>query len=411
MSMEATYTFAENTSGITEVPGFKAAAISCDIRAKGNDRLDTTLVYSELPCTAAGTFTTNDVKAAPVRLSMARIAKGGPFHAIVANSGNANAYTGKEGMKIAEEMTALLAKALGISPETVLVGSTGRIGKAMSMDALRTGIPSAAKNLSSNPDNGKAAAWAILTSDTHPKTATASFVCAGKKIIVSGMAKGAGMIEPNMATMLAFMGTNAKIPAPTLKDILLKSVMGSFNRITIDGDMSTNDTAILLANGESGLSPAELDTEGMALFARAVEEVCKSLAAMMVGDGECISKVVTVNITGAKDEKDAEKVARAIGNSLLVKSSWFGDDPNWGRLLDAAGYARVGLNEDALDLSYGEIPVVIDGTPIYENKQKWKEQVSQKKFSIGLNLHMGEATFTLLASDLTEGYVNFNKGE
>ncbi len=409
--MASNYTFTEGTSGITEVPGFKAAAISCDIRGKGNDRLDTALVYSEAPCAAAATFTTNDVKAAPVLLDMERIASGTPIHAIVANSGNANAYTGREGIADAREMAAILANSLGIGEASVLVGSTGRIGKAMPMDALRKGIPAAAKNLSADKENGKAAAWAILTSDTRPKTATASFEHAGKTLVVSGMAKGAGMIQPNMATMLAFMATNAKLPAATLKGILQRSVFASFNRITVDGDMSTNDTAVLLANGESGLDEAALGAEGMAMFEKALLDVCKALAHMMVADGECISKVVTVNITGAKSEADAEKVARAIGNSLLVKSSWFGDDPNWGRLLDAAGYARIGLNPDTLDLSYGEIPVVKNGTPIYDNKPLWKERVSQKTFSVDLDLHMGGAAFTLLASDLTEGYVNYNKSE
>jgi glutamate N-acetyltransferase/amino-acid N-acetyltransferase len=409
--MESTYTHVEGTSGITEVPGFKAAATSCDIRGKGNDRLDTAIIYSELPCAAAATFTTNDVKAAPVRLDMARIAAGGPFHGVVANSGNANAYTGAQGMKDAEEMASILADALGVPAQSVFVGSTGRIGKGMPMNALRKGIPEAVKTLSSDPKNGSAAAWAILTSDTRPKTATASFQCAGTRIVVSGMAKGAGMIQPNMATMLAYIATNAKLPADALTGVLRKSVFASFNRITVDGDMSTNDTVILLANGESGLGEAELGAEGMALFAKAVADVCKSLAQMMVADGECISKVVTVNVTGAKTEADAEKVARAIGNSLLVKSSWFGNDPNWGRIMDAAGYARVGLDETTLDLSYGDIPVVAGGAPIYDNKPLWKERVSRKSFSVDLNLHMGAETFSLLASDLTEGYVNYNKSE
>ena len=411
MSDNSSYSFKEGTSGITEVPGFMAAGIACDIRCKGTDRLDTALVYSKLPCTAAGTFTTNDVKAAPVRLDMARIAKGGKFHAVVANSGNANAYTGEQGRKDAEEMADIYANALGIDPETVLVGSTGRIGRDMPMDKFRKGIPEGAKLLSTDSKNGTAAAWAILTSDTKPKTATASFTCKGKKIVVSGMAKGAGMIQPNMATMLAFMGTNVSLPAATLTAVLRKSVFVSFNRITVDGDMSTNDTAILLANGESGLGEKELANDGMALFERAVGDVCKALAAMMVGDGEKITKVVTVNVLGAKTEADAEKIARCIGNSLLVKSSWFGDDPNWGRIMDAAGYARVGLDETKFDLFYGDIPVVLKGTPIHDKLPKWKVEVSKKHFTVNLDVHAGKDSFTLLASDLTEGYVNYNKSE
>jgi len=411
MTGPSSYTFKEGTPGLTEVPGFLAAGVACDIRNKGTDRLDTALVYSKLPCAAAGTFTTNDVKAAPVRLDMARISHGGAFHAIVANSGNANAYTGEQGRSDAEEMASLAASALGISPESVLVGSTGRIGRALPMEKFRKGIPVAARTLSTDAKNGEAAAWAILTSDTHPKTATASFSMNGKKVVVSGMAKGAGMIQPNMATMLAFMATNAKLPASVLKTILLKSVIGSFNRITVDGDMSTNDTAILLANGESGLGEKELGPDGMALFEKAVFDVCYALAAMMVGDGEKITKVVTVNVTGARTEADAEKIARCIGNSLLVKSSWYGDDPNWGRIMDAAGYARVGLDETKFDLSYGDIPVVIQGTPVDDNLAQWKAYVAQKKFAVNLDVHAGKAAFTLLASDLTEGYVNYNKSE
>ena len=408
---KSSYTFTEGTSGITEVPGFMAAGYACDIRNKGTDRLDTALVHSKLPCAAAGTFTTNDVKAAPVRFDMALIAKGGDFHGIVANSGNANAYTGEQGRKDAEEMALLAANALGEKPGSILVGSTGRIGRDLPMEKFRKGIPLAAKNLSQDSKSGEAAAWAILTSDTHPKTATASFTSNGKKIVVSGMAKGAGMIQPNMATMLAFMATNAKLPSSVLQTILKKSVMGSFNRITVDGDMSTNDTAILLANGESGLGEKELGKDGMELFAKAVFDVCYALASMMVGDGEKITKVVTVNVSGAKTDADAEKIARCIGNSLLVKSSWYGDDPNWGRIMDAAGYARVGLDETKFDLFYGDIPVVRNGTPIHDNLPQWKAYVSQKKFAVNLDVHAGNASFTLLASDLTEGYVNYNKSE
>lgn len=405
------YMFIKNTSGITEVPGFCASGVACDIRGKGTDRLDTAIVYSERPCTAAGTFTTNDVKAAPVKLDMERIASGSTIHAIVANSGNANAYNGKQGQMDAAEMASILANELGIPAESVLVGSTGRIGRCLPMEKLRKGIPEGAKKLGADPQSGTDAAWAILTSDTHPKTATVSFVMNDKRILVSGMAKGAGMIEPNMATMLAFMVTNVKLPASVLQNVLRKSVMGSFNRITVDGDMSTNDTAILLANGESDTGEAELGTEGMELFEQAVMDVCKALAAMMVGDGEKITKVVTVNVTGAKSEADAEKVARAIGNSLLVKSSWFGNDPNWGRIMDAAGYARVGFFMDQIDLYYNAVPVIFRGEPKEENLSQWKQIVAEKEFKIILDLHMGMDGFTLLASDLTEGYVNYNKSE
>jgi glutamate N-acetyltransferase / amino-acid N-acetyltransferase len=417
--MNATFEFREkeNSAGITEVPGFAATGISCGIRSKDPTRLDTAIVFSKLPCSAAGTFTTNDVKAAHVRLDAERIAKGGAFHAIVANSGNANAFTGEQGILDAAEMAAILAGFLDVAPESVLMASTGRIGRRLPMDAFKNGLPEGVKKLAETPEAGHLAAEAILTTDTFAKTATASFTCAGKKIVVSGMAKGAGMIQPNMATMLAFLVTNVSMKPAELKKFLKASVLESFNHITVDGDESTNDTAILLANGESGVdlktlkATVENGENGAVTFGKAVDAVCKALASMMVHDGEMITKVVTVEIVGARTKKAAEKVARAIGNSMLVKSAWFGGDPNWGRIMDAAGYANVGLDDGKLDLYYNDIPVVIKSTPIFENEPKWKVAVGKKEFTVHLDLHMGKASYTLLASDLTEGYVNFNKGE
>jgi glutamate N-acetyltransferase / amino-acid N-acetyltransferase len=414
---KSTFTFKEATSGITEVPGFYAIGVSCGIRAKEPTRLDTAIVYSKLPCSAAGTFTTNDVKAAHVHLDSERIAKGGKFHAIVANSGNANAFTGEQGKREAAEMAAILAKALNVKPESVLMASTGRIGRCLPMDKFRKGIPAGVKLLTEKAEGGNLAAKAIMTTDTVAKTATASFKCAGKRIVISGMAKGAGMIQPNMATMLAFMATNVSMKSVELKKYLKASVLESFNHITVDGDESTNDTAILLANGESGIDLKTLKAttekgENCAVtFGKALDAVCKALASMMVHDGEMITKVVSVEISGAKTAKDAEKVARCIGNSMLVKSAWFGGDPNWGRIMDAAGYANVGLNDAKLDLSYNDIPVVTKGTPVFKNEPKWRKAVANKEFAVRLNLHMGKTDYTLLANDLTEGYVNFNKGE
>ncbi len=421
MSDKPTQTFVlklrDASSGITEVPGFAAAGFSCGIRGKDPTRLDTAVVYSKLPCAAAGTFTTNDVKAAHVRLDSERVAKGGVFHAIVANSGNANAFTGEQGKLDSAEMGAILARELGVPEDSVLTASTGRIGKVLPMELLRKGIPAGVKKLASTPEAGHLAAKAIMTTDTFAKTATASFTCVGKTIVISGMAKGAGMIEPNMATMLAFLGTNAKLTAPELKKLLKASVLESFNHISVDGDQSTNDTAILLANGESGVDFKTLSNtwvngeKCLTTFARALEAVCKALAAMMVQDGEMITRVVTVQVDGAKSKTAAEKVARSIGNSMLVKSAWYGGDPNWGRIMDAAGYANVGLDDGKLDLFYNDTPVVLKSTPLFENEKKWHDIVANREFTVRLNLNMGKASYTLLANDLTEGYVNFNKGE
>ena len=405
------YSFREDTAGITEVPGFQAAGVGCDIRRKNNDRLDVALVYSPLPCVAAGTFTTNDVKAAPVRLCQEHLSSARQFHAIIANSGNANACTGDDGAADALEMARRTALGLRVAETAVLVCSTGRIGERLPMENVRSGIDKALGSLGSSPEHGTKAAWAILTSDTKPKTATASFEFAGKTIVVSGFAKGAGMIQPNMATMLAFIGTNIALEPSEAQELLHSCVLGSFNRISVDGDTSTNDSAVLLANGESGIALASGAAGLQQLFRRALHDVCYALARKIVGDGERISKVVTMQVTGAPSAAAAEKVARSICNSLLVKTSWFGSDPNWGRVLHAAGYARVGLQEEKINLCYNAVPVIAHGTPLHANKTLWKAEVAQKHFTITLDLGLGDGAFEMLASDLTEGYVNFNKSE
>ncbi len=405
-------TVTENSPGVTDVPGFSAAAAACGIRATGDrDRLDLALIYSKDPCSAAGVFTQNAVKAPPVRLCADLLAAGQPFHGIVANSGNANACTGEEGMADAREMGALTGNALGVPPNSFLVCSTGRIGDRLPMEKLRNGISVATTNLSSDQDRGLAAAQAILTSDTRPKTVTVRFEWEGQTVTEAGLAKGAGMIQPNMATMLAFLATDAAVEREVLQKILGRAVDYTFNRITVDGDMSTNDTVLLLANGRSGVRVAD-ESGGLAeRFAVAVRRACGYLAEKIVSDGEKITKVVEVIVAGAESEADAEKVARAIGNSLLVKSSWYGEDPNWGRLADAAGYAGARLVEEKLDIFYEDVPAVAKGRPLPENKPKWKEVVKAPRFRITLNLNLGRDEFRLLATDLTEAYVRFNKSE
>jgi len=281
----------------------------------------------------------------------------------------------------------------------------------MPMPRILAGLDRVAPSLAATATEGLRAAEAILTSDTRPKTCTARFTAEGRTVTVAAMAKGAGMIQPNMATMLAFLCTDAAAPAAFLREILLAANRRTFNAITVDGDMSTNDTVLLLANGASGLDLASASAETRAIFADAVFQVCDSLAQKIVGDGEKITKVVEVLVRGAATEADAEKVARAIGNSLLVKSSWFGEDPNWGRLLDAAGYARIGLLEEKTDLFYDDTPVLIGGAARDENIPQWKTIVRQPRFRVTLELHLGPGAFRLLASDLTEGYVNYNKSE
>ncbi|MEO0039458.1 MAG: Arginine biosynthesis bifunctional protein ArgJ [Verrucomicrobiota bacterium] len=409
MSLE----FTNDSPGLADVPGFRVGAAGCDIRNKGLDRLDLALVVADRPCAAAGVFTTNDVKAAPVRHGQQVLAVAADrIRGIVGNSGNANACTAAQGDLDAAAMARLAAAAVGAPDDAFLVCSTGRIGELLPMAKVAEGIRVAASRLSRDAAEGERAAHAILTSDTRPKSVTARFSWEGRTITVAGIAKGAGMIEPNMATMLAFIGTDAVATPAELKAALKSASDQSFNCVSVDGDMSTNDTVLLLASGVSGLAvgagaPAAL----RALFQEALDKVCFALAEKIVGDGEKITKVVSVEIAGARTRGDAEKIARAIGNSLLVKSSWFGEDPNWGRLADAAGYARTGLDEARLDIFYDDVPAVLAGKPLPENKPRWKQVVKAARFTVRLDLHLGAERFRLLAADLTDGYVNYNKSE
>ncbi len=406
-------TVTPDSAGITDVPGFEAAGVACDIRQKNDlKRLDLALVYSLRPCTAAGTFTKNAVKAAPVLLCQKNLEEGGPFHGIVANSGNANACTGADGLKDAQQMAQRAAASLNQKPPAFFVCSTGRIGQPLPLDRVLKGLERAVTEKGRTPAHGKKAADAILTSDTRAKTVTVSFVYDGKKHTVAGFAKGAGMIQPNMATMLAFLATDFSVPRSFLQKTLTDAVNGTFNCITVDGDMSTNDTVLMLANGHSGVSVGDKSPRELRLlFADAVWKACEVLADKIVSDGEKITKVIEVKVQGAASAEDAEKVARAIGNSLLVKSSWYGEDPNWGRLADAAGYSGAKLIEAKLDIRYNDIPAMVAGKPQPDLKPKWKEIVKNRRFTVTLDLHLGKAAYRLLATDLTEGYVNYNKSE
>jgi glutamate N-acetyltransferase/amino-acid N-acetyltransferase len=405
----ATVELKKDSPGLSDVPGFELAAAACHVRGKDDDRLDLALVYSTQPCTAAGVFTKNAVKAAPVRICQDLLKKGGAFHGIVANSGNANACTGAEGLRDGVDMGRRAEEATGSPGESFLICSTGRIGEHLPMDRVLEGIREAALSLAASSAQSRRAAEAILTSDTHPKTVTVRVEIDGRSFSVSGMAKGAGMIQPDMATMLSFLATDAGASAEVLDRVLRRSVQDTFNAITIDGDMSTNDTVILLANGGSTTKVVDERTEGV--FYDAVHAVCHALADMIVSDGEKITKVVEVRVEKAADDEDAEKVARAIGNSLLVKSAWFGGDPNWGRLVDAAGYSGAALEENRLDIYYNDIPALIGGRPQHNRKQEWKGIVSRPRFQITVGLNLGSGRFKILATDLTAEYVNFNKSE
>jgi glutamate N-acetyltransferase/amino-acid N-acetyltransferase len=344
------------------------------------------------------------------------LATGGAFRGFVANSGNANACTGGNGMIDARAMGQIAANLAGCSTGEIFVCSTGRIGKRLPMERIGVGIAEAFAGLENTPRSGANAADAILTSDTRRKVCTATVQTDAGKITVSGMAKGAGMIEPNMATMLAFICTDAAVGSEDLQALLSDCVITTFNAVTVDGDESTNDTALLFANGASGISlhPEHADWEA---FHDAVHAVCEDLARKIVGDGEKITKVVEVRITGAANAEDAHLAARAIANSLLVKSSWYGNDPNWGRLMDALGYSGAELQEDSVQLWYADkegaevVPAFMKGTIHEEKTGLWKNIVGRSEFRILVDLGQGEASCRVWSSDLTEGYVNFNKSE
>lgn len=405
-------TLLENSNGIVDCPGFKTAGVACDVREKDDkERLDLAMVVADEPCPVAGVFTQNDVCAAPVQLCKQILSRSSNKVAgFVANSGNANAATGEKGLADAKEMGSIAQLTSGIG-SPFLICSTGRIGRKLPMERIEYGIETAAQKLAYDAQSSLNAADAILTSDTRRKVATAQFEYNGRTVTVSGMAKGAGMIEPNMATMLAFLTTDVIANGEQLKNVLTNAVNQTFNRISIDGDMSTNDTVLLFANGKSGVDPWDGPADLLFAFKEAVFKVCDILAEKIVGDGEKVTKLVELIVEGCPRIRDAEKVARAVGNSLLVKTSWYGSDPNWGRLADAAGYARVGLKIEQLDIHYDEVPALIQGVPQDANLKQWKDIVSKKRFRITLNLNQGSCDFRLLTSDLSEAYVNFNKSE
>jgi glutamate N-acetyltransferase/amino-acid N-acetyltransferase len=435
--------------------GFKAAAVFCDIKrigtGKGSEKgqkRDLSLIVSDVPAAVAGMFTTNQVCAAPVKVSARRAAT--KFaRAIVVNSGNANACIGRQGMRDAEEMTRLTAQAVAalyerrnkkesavtdrryrrISAQDVLVCSTGRIGIAMPMKNVERGIRECAPLLARSTTNARQVAEAIMTSDTRRKEIAVEFKIDNCSVRIGGICKGAGMIQPGMAvatkhaTMLAFITSDVAIEPGLLKRALEIAVAQSFNRITVDGDMSTNDAVIMLANGlaeNSRLAPSRSGSRVLPnrkKFQEALNHVCLELAKMIVRDGEGTSRFVTLHVRGARHVRDAEAIARSIANSSLVKTSWCGGDPNWGRILCALGYSGARVDEAMVDVGYakpGRREVFFGfrrGQPTNVSLQKLAQITSAPEFDVHVDLHSGRGEFVLYAADLTEGYVTFNKGD
>ena len=386
--------------GVCAARGFVAGASGCGIKNGKVTRDDVAVVFSESPATSAATFTTNKVKAAPVRIS-AEYLKTGANRAVILNSGNANACTGENGLKDARTMCAVTADLLGLKPKEVLVCSTGRIGVPMPMDRVAQGIAA----LKPSRNGSAACAAAIMTSDTFAKEYAVEVKTPKGSFRVGGIAKGAGMIDPNMATMLCVVTTDAAIPQPVLRAELKRSVANSFNRITIDGDMSTNDTVILLANGLSACSP------DMSAFSQALDEVTRALARMIVSDGEGVSRFVEVEVTGAANDKEARTAAEAIANSTLVKCAWAGGDPNWGRILDAVGYCGVKIDDTTADIFYDKLASVKNGIAAKTPFEKLRAVAAKKSFKVTVDLKLGKGSYYVWTTDLTEEYVRLNLGE
>ncbi len=389
--------------GITAVSGIRASGVACGIKTNGN--MDLAVIFCDEPSIAAGVFTTNKVKSAPVLISSERI-KNGKAQAIVANSGNANACTGERGLQDAKKMAEITAKELNIDPELVLVASTGRIGRLMPMDKVEEGIKMAVKEL--NPEGGHKAAMAIMTTDTFPKEVAVEFELNGRKVHIGGMVKGAGMIEPNLATMLCFIATSACIEQELLQKALKASVDKSFNMISVDGDMSTNDTVIILANGKAGNNKIEKCDRDYETFLESLSYVTTTLAKMIARDGEGATKFIELNINGAKDESDARIAAHAIARSPLVKTAMFGETPNWGRIMSSLGASKIEMNQLNVDIWFNDLKLVENGISTGFNEEEAKKIMKNSEFSITVDLKIGDAKATLWTCDLSYDYVKVN---
>ena len=398
----------EIPGGVTAAQGFQAGSICCGIKAANKNSPDIALIVSTTKAVAAGTFTTNKVKAAPVRVS--RIHMRSPdVRAIVANSGNANACTGVPGLQNAKRMCAATATALGLDDKQVMVCSTGRIGVQLPIEKMEATLANSPQCLSLN--GSAAAARAIMTSDTFPKEFAVEFSAHGEKIRIGGIAKGAGMIDPNMATMLCFITTDAAISRATLQKALSVSVDQSFNRITIDGDMSTNDTVIALANGAAENKPLKYGSKEFKAFQAALDDVTRELAWMIVKDGEGVTKFVEVHVHGAASLADARRAAEAIANSTLVKCAWFGQDPNWGRIMDALGYCGAKMREELVDIYYDGMIAVKGGMVARTPFEKLRAVVRQKRFVVCVDLNQGQGEHVVYTTDFTTDYVKLNMGD
>ena len=393
----------KDTQGVTFAKGFTAAGVKAGIKKSGN--LDVAVIYTKTQAVVAGTFTQNKVAAAPVYVSKEVVATG-TAHAIVANAGCANACTGQQGLDDAHKMAQIAADELGVNADDVIVGSTGVIGVNLPMDKLEAGIKDAVANLSA--DGSDNAGRAIITTDTHSKSVTCEFELSGKTVRMGAIAKGSGMIRPNMATMLCYITTDIAIDQALLQKAVSGCVEKSFNMISVDGDMSTNDMVIVLANGEANNAKITEENADYQIFFDNLMMLCTELAKQIAADGEGASKFLTINVKGAKSFADAKTVGMAIANSPLVKTAFFGEDPNWGRVICAVGYSGADMVPEKTVVKFGGITIFANGTGATYDEKALAHVMKQKDIVIDIELNMGQEDATVWSCDLSYEYVKIN---
>ena len=388
---------------VTSPQGFLAGATYAGLKTYAEDKLDLALITSEAPCVAAGVFTTSTIRSATVTVNREHLAKG-PVRGLVVNAGIANTCVGAQGYKDAQEMTALVGRRTGLTPEEVLVCSTGVIGVELPMSLIRSGID----QIQLSSDGGHAVARAMMTTDTRPKEVAVTFELEGRPVHIGGVAKGSGMIHPNMATMLAFVTTDAKVEADFLQTTLAEVAGASFNMLTIDGDSSTNDTLLVLANGLAGNQTIDANSPGAGTFREALSQVCVHLTRELARDGEGASRLIIVEVAGARDQDDARKAARTVASSNLVKAAVNGADPNWGRVMMALGRSGAAADETKIDLFVNGVCIMEAGSPIPFHRDAVVSQMRSPEVTFRLQLNLGDGEAIAWGCDLTEEYVIIN---
>ena len=398
------------TGGVTAAKGFKAASTAAGIKYK--DRQDMAMIYSQEPCRSAGTFTTNVVKAAPVKWDKNQVTNGVPARAVVINAGIANACTGEEGMGYCGQTAGAAAQALGIPAESVLVASTGVIGMQLPMDRITAGVKAMAPLLDESLESGTGASRAIMTTDTKNKEVAVQFELGGNTVTMGGMCKGSGMIHPNMCTMLSFVTTDAAISKELLQEALSQDIRDTYNMISVDGDTSTNDTVLLLANGLAGNREITEKGEDYHTFCRALKIVNETLAKKMAGDGEGCTALFEVKIVGAETKEQARVLAKSVICSSLTKAAIFGHDANWGRILCAMGYSGARFDPEKVDLYFesaaGKMQIIKDGVAVDYSEEQATRILSEPAVTAVADIKMGDAKATAWGCDLTFDYVKIN---